>query len=214
MKITAITAQKRNNNRVNISVDGSYRFSLDLYQLIDMGIKIGLEYDEKELLLLEKESQFGKVYSRALEYCLMRLHSSKEVKDYLYRKTRPFRDKNGELKPGVLPEITSRVFDRLSEKGYIDDEKFARYWVDNRSVVKGSSRRKLTSELIQKGISIPLIEEVLSESSRSDSDEIIKIIQKKKHRYNDRQKFTAYLSRLGFGYDLIKSELDKYSDLD
>src|ERR1035437_7486936 len=116
MKITAISSQIRDKNRVNISVDGKYRFSLDMYQLIDLGIKVGREYEESELISLEQESQFGKVYGRSLEYCLMRPHSSREVRDYLYRKTRPTRGKDGELKPGVAPEITLCVFDRLVEK--------------------------------------------------------------------------------------------------
>lgn len=101
MKITSINVQKRDNNRVNVSVDGKYRFSLDTYQLIELGIKIGREYSEDELVALEQESQFGKIYGRALEYCLMRPHSEREVQQYLYRKTRPKRDKKGELQPGV-----------------------------------------------------------------------------------------------------------------
>ena len=84
MKITDITVQAKNTNRVNISVDGKYRFSLDVFQLGELGIKKGKDYDEAELLEIENESQFGKLYARALEYCLMRPHSVREVKDYLW----------------------------------------------------------------------------------------------------------------------------------
>lgn len=207
MKITSISLQTRDKNRVNVSVDGKYRFSLDVYQLGDMGIKVGNEYDEAELVALEGESQFGKLYARALEYCLMRPRSTREIRDYLYRKTRPTRAKTGELRPGVSPEITSRVFDRLVEKEYLDDEKFVRYWVDNRSISKGASRRKLTAELRAKGIENSLIDQALGESSRSDSQEIQKIIAKKRARYPDDQKFIAYLARQGFSYDDIKNAL-------
>lgn len=207
MKITAISMQKRDNNRVNVSVDGKYRFSLDAYQLIDLGVRVGREYDEVELIALEHESQFGKVYGRALEYCLMRLHSAREMRDYLYRKTRFTRDKLGQIKPGVVPEITARVFDRLTEKGYIDDYKFAHSWVENRSLVKGVSQRKLIAELRVKGINGAIIDQVIGESQRNDSEEIQKIITKKRARYPDEQKFIAYLARLGFGYDEIKQAL-------
>ena len=132
MKITSISPQIRNKNRVNVSVDGKFRFSLDVFQLIDLGIKVGREYEEAELDALEQESQFGKVYARALEYCLMRPHSAREVRDYLYRKTRPVRVKTGELKPGVSQELATRAFDRLVDKKYIDDKKFTNYWVENR----------------------------------------------------------------------------------
>ena len=207
MKITSITSQVRDKNRVNISVDGKYRFSLDAYQLIDLGIRIGREYDESELLALEQESQFGKAYGRALEYCLMRPHSSREMKNYLYRKTHPTRNKTGELKPGLASDITERVFDRLLEKGYINDEKFAHYWVENRSLSKGASRKKIILELRTKGISTSIIDQELSQTERNDNDEMRKIIIKKRSHYPDNQKFMAYLARLGFNYDDIKQAL-------
>ena len=207
MKITSISLQTRNKNRVNVSVDGEYRFSLDTYQLIELGIKIGQEYDEAEIITLKQESQFGKVYSRALEYCLMRPHSVREMRDYLYRKTRSTIDKKGGLKPGVSSEITTRVLSRLLEKGYVDDVKFTRYWVENRSVIKGVSRRKLSAELQSKGIDVSIIDQEFSQTERSDNDEIQKIITKKRAHYPDNQKLIAYLARQGFRYDDIKRAL-------
>lgn len=207
MKITAITAQTKNKNRVNVMVDGVYRFSLDIFQLSDLGIRTGKEYSEEELAALQTESQFGKVYARALEYCLMRPHSAKEVRDYLYRKTRDSRTKTGGVKKGVSPEIATRVYERLLEKGYIDDEKFARYWIENRNMTKGSSQRKITMELRAKGIETSIIEKLFSESARNDADELRKVMAKKQSRYPDEQKLIHYLLRQGFSYDDIKNEL-------
>lgn len=207
MKITAISAQIRNNNRVNVSVDDKYRFSLDIYQLVDLGIKVGNDYEEADLIALEQESQFGKVYGRALEYCLMRPHSAKEMKDYLYRKTRPKLDKDGQMESGVPTETTGRVFDRLVERGYIDDQKFATYWVENRSLTKGLSRRKLIAELRINGIASATIEQSLSSTERNDVQEIKKIIAKKRSRYSDQNKLIIYLARQGFSYDVIKQSI-------
>jgi regulatory protein len=207
MVITGVTAQQKDKNRVNVMVDGKYRFSLDIFQYADLGIKVGKEYSDEELTLLETESQFGKVYARALEYCLMRPHSSREVRDYLYRKTRDTKTKTGETKRGVASEITTRVFDRLVEKGYVDDEKFTRYWVENRSLTKGVSQRKLQAELRAKGVESGIIERHLAESVRTDEDELAKIIAKKRKRYPDEQKLMQYLARQGFSYDDIKRSL-------
>ena len=189
-------------------VDGSYRFSLDIFQYADLGIKVGRDYTGEELVALETESSFGKVYARALEYCLMRPHSAKEVRDYLYRKTRETRTKTGTMKPGVTPEITERVFDRLVVKGYIDDEKFTRYWIEHRNIAKGASRQKLRSELQAKGVNSELIDQLWMESDRSDADELQKVIAKKRARYADDQKFMQYLARQGFRYDDIKQALE------
>ena len=212
MQITAITAQQKDKNRVNVMVDGKYRFSLDIFQYADLGLKVGQEYSDEELTTLEQEGVFGKVYVRALEYCLMRPHSAREVKDYLFKKTRDTRTKTGDVKKGISPEVTARVFDRLAEKGYIDDEKFTRYWVENRSLTKGASRRKLQAELRAKGVESMIIERFLSESDRSDDDELQKVIAKKRARYPDRQKLMQYLARQGFSYDDISAALDKTED--
>ncbi|MFZ2544674.1 MAG: RecX family transcriptional regulator [Candidatus Saccharimonadales bacterium] len=212
MKITALTIQIKDSNRVNVMVDDRYRFSLDIFQMVDLGIKLGKEYTDKELDEIETESQFGKLYARALEYCLMRPHSAREVRDYLFRKTfsKKYRSKKtGEMKerPGVSKIITDRVYDRLVEKGHIDDKKFAHFWVENRNVAKGMSTRKLQAELASKGVDRSIIELALVASERDDEGELQKIIAKKRKRYPDEQKLIQYLARQGFNYDDIKSAL-------
>lgn len=209
MKITSISVQVRDKDRVNVSVDGKYRFSLDILQVGSLGIKIGKDYTEDEIVRLEEESQFGKLYTRALEYALMRPRSQREVTDYLYRKTRDTRTKTGELRKGVSKELTERVFQRLVEKGYVDDEKFARFWIENRHVRKGTSRRKLSAELTAKGVQRSIIDQLLGESERTDDGEIKKIIAKKRPRYPDDTKLIAYLARQGFSYDDIKTALEE-----
>lgn len=214
MKITDIAQAVRNPDRVNISVDGKYRFSLDIFQVGELGIKLGKEYSEGELVELETESQFGKLYARALEYSLMRPHSAKEIRDYLWRKTLSTRTrdrKTGEIyvKDGISTEVTERVFNRLLEKGYINDESFARYWVENRNQTKGSSLRKLQNELRAKGVESSTIEQVLQRSSRNDEDELSKVIAKKQKKYPDEQKLIQYLMRQGFRYDDIRDKLSQ-----
>lgn len=216
MKITAITVQSRDKNRVNVMVDGVYRFSLDVFQYADLGIKVGKEYEEEELNELEQESQFGKLYARTLEYCLMRPHSAKEVRDYLWKKTRTTkvktRDGGLKEKPGVSQVLTERVLARLVEKGYVDDEKFTRYWVENRSLAKGASRRKLTAELRAKGVEQPVIDSAFQATGRADTEELKKVIAKKRARYPDDRKLIAYLAGQGFSYDDIKQALSEVDD--
>lgn len=212
MKITDISLQVRNPDRVNVSVDGKYRFSLDILQVTELGIKIGREYSEEELVELENESQFGKLYARALEYTMMRPHSAKEVRDYLWRKTRTTRvrvpDSNEyRERPGVSQEIADRVYDRLEQKGYLNDENFARYWVENRNTRKGISKRKLIAELRTKGVDSVVIEQALQNSPREEKDDLRNILEKKRHKYDDEQKLIAYLMRQGFPYDAVRDAL-------
>ena len=213
MKITAVAAQVRNPDRVNVSIDGKYRLSLDISQVVSLGVKVGRELSEEDLSALETESQFGKLYARALEYALSRPHSVREMRDYLRRKTlaRKYKSRRtGEIKeaPGVNENVAARVLDRLQEKRYVDDEDFARWWIENRNLTKGASRRKLISELRAKGVAATIIEQALGESARTDADELAKIIAKKRAKYADSQKFMQYLARQGFSYDDIKAALE------
>ena len=221
-KITSITQAVHNQDRVNVSVDGKYRLSLDIFQVAELGVRVGREYSDKELDELEVESQFGKVYARALEYTMLRPHSSKEIRDYLYRKTVPRTrlsknvDKNGNKKaitdPGISRELADRVYERLVARNYIDDEAFTRWWVSSRSLRKGTSMKKLRSELHAKGVSGDIIECTLAATDRTDKDELAKIIAKKRSRYKDDQKFMQYLARQGFCYDDIINALQQVDD--
>lgn len=215
-KITDISIQARNPDRVNVSIDGSYRLSLDITQVTDLGIKVGCDISQEELAELEQESRFGKLYARALDYVMMRPHSAKEVRDYLWRKTltrkvRIRAKKPGEVdkvieRPGVSQAIADRVYNRLLERGYIDDETFTRYWLENRNLTKGTSRRKLTAELRSKGVEPGLIERLLAQVGRDDRQEIDKVIAKKRSKYDD-VALRQYLLRQGYDYDLVDEKI-------
>ena len=177
-------------------------FRSDVFQVGELGIKIGKEFTDHELRELEDESVFGKLYARALEYTMMRPHSVKEVRDYLWRKTRTTKTRSrstGELveREGVSQVIADRVLERLTAKSYVNDEYFANYWVENRSRTKGISKRKLKAELQAKGVSATVIETALVSSDRDEHEDLRKIIGKKQARYPDEQKFIAYLLKIG-----------------
>lgn len=217
MKITDISLQARNNNRVNVSIDGVYSFSLDIAQVTDLNLKVGRELSDGELEELQEESQFGKLYIRALEYCLRRPHSVKEVRDYLWRKTQPTlrKGQTGMNNPVVYSErVASRVLSKLEQKSYVNDEAFARWWVENRQLSKGVSQRKLTAELRSKGVHADIIAQTLEKTDRTDEQELRKVIAKKHRRYaGDRQKFVQYLVRQGFSYDDVVSTLNDVEEV-
>lgn len=215
MLITQLSTQVKNPHRINVSIDGKYRFSLDIAQVSDLGIKKGQEITEQQLAEFEGESEFGKLYARTLEYCFVRPRSTREVRDYLYKKTlqRKYKTRQGEVKTrdGMSELLTQRVFDRLVAQGHIDDEKFAAYWIENRNQRKGSSLRKLRAEMQQKGVDPIIIDNAIAQSGRQDELEIDKILDKKARKYPDETKLTAYLARQGFSYDDIKQAIAKRS---
>lgn len=189
LTITELKQGVKNPNRVNVFVNSEFAFSLDIKQVVDLGVKVGLEISEEKLAELKKASEFGKLYQRALEWVLVRPRSEKELKDYLFRKK---------------AEESDKIIDLLIKKGYVDDRKFAEYYVENRFVKKGISQKRLRMELAKKGISKEIIDEVVS--GRDDNEEIDKIIAKKRSKYDD-EKLISYLCRQGFSYQLAQSRV-------
>lgn len=219
-RVTNIKEAVRDQNRVNIYVDDKFFCSLDISQVVDFGVKIGRELSGAELEELRRASNFGKFYTRALEYVLIRPHSSKEIRDYLKRKTlnkkvRTKNPKTGEyqtkVREGYDSNLIPLVLERLDRHGYLDDERFARIWVENRHTKKGISNKKLQRELAEKGISKEIIESVLRNGARDEREELRKVIARKINRYPDQQKLMQYLLRQGFNYSDISEELSTFS---
>ncbi len=207
--ITKITAGLKDPNRANIFLDGRFAFSLDIAQVVDLGVKVGQKIGNERLRELQGASEFGKLYQRTLEWALARPRSVNETNDYLQlRKRRRSalnwqRERDGKKPLPELQEGTmSLVLERLIEKGYVDDEKFAQYFVENRRLRKGISPRRLKMELQKKGIRDGLIKQATDSIGRTEEEEILKVIRKKRRKYDD-NKLVAYLVRQGF--DLYKS---------
>lgn len=214
--ITKITAGVKDPNRANIFLDGRFAFSLDIAQVVDLEVKVGQKVDEKRLGELRSASEFGKLYQRTLEWALARPRSESETRDYLrQRKLRRSalnwqREREGKkLLPELQEDTMELVLKRLVEKKYVDDLKFAQYFMENRRLRKGISPRRLKMELKQKGIKDNLIEQVTDLTERTEEEEILKVVRKKRKKYDD-TKLIAYLVRQGFDLQKSRDAVNNY----
>lgn len=197
MKITAITAQIKRPGRYSIYVDGQFAFGLGEAQLLASRVVPGQEITEVELAELKGESEFGKVFDRILNLLSYRPRSEYELRSYLKRKQQS-------------PALIEKILNKLSKLGYVDDEAFAKRWVEHRRSIRATSSLKLRAELKQKGIASDLIDAALSEQGEADESALKALIEKKSARYPDKQKLMQYLARQGFRYDEIKQALSDY----
>ena len=214
--VTRLAPGVRDQNRVNVFLDGKFAFSLDVAQVVDLEVKVGQKLDAERLQALQCASEFGKLYQRTLEWVLTRPHSVQETRDYLKRRKfkrqmlnrQRVRDEKRPL-PEIQDDIAAQVLERLTERGYLDDLKFARYFVENRNARKGTSLKRLRMELKQKGVSEGQIQAALDEIPRDENAEMRKIIAKKRKKYDD-QKLIAYLARQGFEFSAAKAAVEEY----
>ncbi len=66
---------------------------------------------------------------------------------------------------GYRPALVETAIERLTELGFLDDEAFARSWIESRDRAHPRGARALRSELRQKGIADEVVTQVLADRS-------------------------------------------------
>jgi regulatory protein len=196
MKITSIQAQVKNTGRYSVFVDGKYAFSLSADALLESRLVNGQELTDGDISHFKKLSAEDKAFNLTLAYVARRMRSEGELADYFRRKE-------------YAPELAGQIMERLRKLGFVDDEEFAKRWVENRRTLRSSSAKKLRLELRQKKIADDIIQAVLSEDETDERQLLRELVAKKRKqsRYQDNEKLMRYLAGQGFNYDDIKNAL-------
>ena len=85
-------------------------------------------------------------------------------------------------KKHVPDEIAERLLDRFEEVGLVNDEAFARAWVESRQPGKGLARRALAQELHRKGVADETAALALDEIDHDDEVEAARTLVRRKLR--------------------------------
>ncbi len=134
--ITLLQMQKRNKDRVNVFLDGEYALAVSLNTATTL--KKGQRLSAAEVEELKQDGETDLAFQRALRYLGMRPRSSAEIVTYLKRKE-------------YDEQIVEAVVRRLHEHHYLDDEAFARFWVDNRNRFRPTRGASVTLRIETKG---------------------------------------------------------------
>ncbi|MEW5871381.1 MAG: RecX family transcriptional regulator [Chloroflexota bacterium] len=191
--MTALTVQKHNPQRVNVSLDGEFAFGLA--RIVAAWLEIGQELSDEKIAQLQAEDGREVAYQRALKLLNYRIRSEAEIRKNL-------KDHD------VAEENIEHVIERLKRSGLLDDRAFAQTWVENRSGMRPRSRRALAYELSQRGIDSQVIEQSL-EGVNEDAL-AYQAAQKRSRKlqsadWNDfRTKMYRFLAQRGFQYDTIR----------
>ena len=145
--VTQIKPQK-NKKRVNIYLDGKFAFGLDLENFIKGGLKVGDEFTDEEVAKIVEKGEFSKTLDKLLKFVTLRPRSRKEISDWFYRRK-------------VHKSMQGKLIDKLEKLDLLDDEEFAKWWVEQRLSFKPRGKKLLNIELRQKGIEKDIIDNVL-----------------------------------------------------
>lgn len=194
--ITQIKPQK-SKKRVNIFLDDKFAFGLDLENFVKLELKVEQELTDKEVKEIVKKAEFQKVYDKILRFATLRPRSKKEYEYWL-------------KKHKVHNSLHNKLFNRLKRLDFLNDEKFAAWWVEQRTSFRPRSARALRLELRQKGIDRNIIDDVLANIKIDETKIAKELVERKKYKwekldgFEKRKKISAYLARKGFNWEVIK----------
>jgi len=199
-RITSIERQKRNPERVNVALDGEFAFAIPVNAVLDFGLRTGNQLSVSQIEELKEIDDTAKATDAAIRLLTARPRSVREIEQRLRRKE--FDD----------PTI-ERVIERLRDWRYIDDEAFARFWVENRESNRPRGRRLLEQELRSKGIEREIVTNTIEDAEIDEIAGALEIARTKLRAYKDlepeivKRRLGAFLARRGYGYGVIKPVL-------
>jgi regulatory protein len=192
-QLTSIEAQVRpGSRRVNIFLDGQFAFSLE--DEIAARLSPGSYLSDLEIEQLQRQDSLHRVYNAALVLLSYRPRSVAEVRRRLIQK-------------GHDPALLEEVLERLQDQKVLNDEEFARFWVENRQSHRPRGSWALRSELRTKGVESAAIEGVLPQPEEEEPA-AYRAARRKAESLRGldwqtfRQRLGSFLVRRGFGYDV------------
>jgi regulatory protein len=197
--ITAIEKQRR-RPRADIHLDGVCAFSLSLDVIVEARLAAGASLSEPQRRDLEAEDQRRGAIAAALRLLAVQPRSESELRDRLRR--RAFRR-----------EAIDGAIARMRELGYLNDEAYARFFIEARQSATPRSRRALAFELGRKGVDREIAAEAVA--ALSDEDAALAAAERRLRslRGLDRQTFTrrlgSFLASRGFSYGVARQTIER-----
>lgn len=200
--ITDLSEQKRDPERVNVIIDGAFAFGLSADLVLEAGLAKGVTLTLAESADLLARDEVRQATTAAIRLLGHRARSERELRQRLRQK--------GFNGPAIDQAIT-----RLRDWHYLDDEDFARRWVEGRQEHQPRSERLLTLELRQKGVDKETIDEVIADAEVDEQADALALARRKAGSYRglepdvQRRRLAAFLARRGYSYDVIRPVLDE-----
>ena len=183
MQITKLEYQKKDPSRVNVHVDGKFAVGLDLNDVVRLGLYVNKEISQQELDSILGDSDFGKKLNSALNFLSFRPRSEFEIRQFFRRKK--------------ITDI-EEVVEKLKKLNQINDDEFAKWFIDQRNTFKPKGSRALAMELRRLGIK-EKVENTLSEVT------LAKKALAKYHGSKDKLKIQRFLASRGFDWETIEN---------
>ena len=193
-EITALRVNPRRPATVEVFLDGNLWRSIPSTSAANL--RVGMALAAKDVADLEGRAAESEALETVGRLLARRPHSEQEARRRMQR-------------AGFDEAVIVRALARLGAHGDLDDEAFARAWVENRKDFRPRSAAMMRSELRAKGVKANAIESALAgfDEDRAAED----TARRAARRWigldapDRRRKISDHLARRGFDYDTIRS---------
>jgi regulatory protein len=198
--ITAIKGQQHDRERVNVFVDGEYAFAVTAEMAVLEGLRIGQPITPARIAELQAKDEQSKAVNSALLLLTTRPRSIKEIRTRLKQK-------------GYSAPAIDAAIEKAEGWNYVDDEAFARFWVENREANRPRGRRLLEQELRDKGVDREIVRNVIDEAGINEIEAATELARSKLRSYAKlepevaRRRLAGFLARKGYNFDVVKHAL-------
>jgi regulatory protein len=198
--ISKVAPTQRDPERVSIYIDGTFALALPAIEAVQRGLQPGKVLDDEAVQQLQELAEVDKATNAALQFVAYRPRAEREVRDRLRRRD-------------FSPTAIDAAIDKLRGWRYLDDRAFAELWVENRAEHHPRGRRALQAELRAKGIDREIAGEVIEGADINEADAALELARKRLGSLTSldeptqKRRLTAFLSRKGYGWDVIKPVL-------
>lgn len=200
MIVTQVTGVTKSRYRVYL--DGQFAFILYKGELRQFHIKEEQELSSENYHHIMTQILPRRAKLRSMNLLQSKAYTRKQLEDKL---------KQGEYPQECIEEALAYV----ESYGYIDDERYARDFIEYQ--IQNKSRNRIEMDLMKKGISKETVQKAFESLQKLgvEQDEmelIVKLLRKKKYSANtatrqEQQKMYGFLYRKGFHSDVISRAL-------
>lgn len=204
--ITSIAEHPRRRGRFVISVSREPFATVTAEAIAELKVRLGDVLAPHVLDALRVHDRRTAVLDRALRLLAVRGRTTSELSKTLRGST----DRQ-------LPDDISWVIHALSERGYLDDARFANQFVRDHAASRGWGKERLRKELRRRGVAMAQIESALAEArddaALDDTRAASAVVQKWRRTHaardpqRDGQRLYGFLARRGFSPDVIRAAM-------
>jgi len=195
MHITSVEGSKKNKDKLLIYVDNNFSFSISEEEYVALNLYEDKDITEEEYNHIKYNIYYRSAKCIAVKYLSLKIRTEAKVVEKLVSEA---------FDEGTIAD----VIDELKSIGYLNDRIYAQKFLYDRSKLKPKAKKLLRLELLSKGVSEEVADEVLNDWEIDESVIIENLIKRKFGKYDLTdvkvfKKAFSFLQHRGFSYDLI-----------